>query len=110
MPANKLKRLLAKGPLVADNLRHALAIVDACHAAEPGLATFVIRSLLRDLERRGWDDQQGVPAVQYAPFKNTVEPKLIVIAGVLAATPAAEPISELDQLVVAYRDSIKETP
>jgi hypothetical protein len=110
MPANKLKQLLGKGPLVADNLRDALAICDDWYAAEPSLATFVIRSLVRDLERRGWDDQQGVPAVQYAPFKSTVEPQLIGIVDILAVTPAAEPITELDALVVAYRDSIKATP
>ena len=110
MPANKLKQLLDKGPLVADNLRDAITLCDGWYSAEPSLATYIIRSLMRDLERRHWDDQQGVPAAQYAPFKNMVEPHLTGIVDILVATPAAEPISELDRLVVAYRDSINATP
>ena len=32
------------------------------------------------------------------------------IADIMSATPAAEPIAELDTLTVAYRDSIAATP
>jgi len=39
-----------------------------------------------------------------------VLPHLLHVADILFATPAAEPTSELDTLVVAYRDSIRATP
>jgi hypothetical protein len=37
-------------------------------------------------------------------------PHLIKIADVLSATPSAEPIAELDALVVAYRDFLSAIP
>jgi hypothetical protein len=110
MSAAQLKQLLAKGSMVSDNLRDTIVLCDDWYAAEPSLATFVLRSIFRDLERRGWDDQQGVSTAVYDPFKNGVVPRLMQIADILIATPAAEPIDELDDLVVAYRDSVKATP
>ena len=110
MWAHQLKQVLAKGSIVADNLRDAVALCDDWYTAEPSLATFALRSLFRDLEWRGWDDQQGVTTAVYDPFKNGVLPHLLHVADILFATPAAEPTSELDTLVVAYRDSIRATP
>ena len=110
MSAHQLKQLLVKGSMVSDNLRDAIALCDAWYAAEPSLATFILCSIFRDLERRGWDDQQGMSSAVYDPFKNGVLPLLFQVADILAATPAAEPINELDDLVVAYRDSINATP
>jgi hypothetical protein len=110
MPANKLKQLLGKGPMVSDTLRDTITHCDGWYAAEPSLATFALLSLFRDLERRGWDDKQGVPAAKYDPFKNMVLPHLLRIADILSAAPSAEPIDELDELAVAYRDPIRATP
>ena len=96
--------------MVADNLRDTSLLCDDWSEAEPSLATFVLRSLFRDLAHRGWDDQQGVPTTHYDPFQHKVVPHLHQIADILSATPAAEPTDELDHLVVAYRDSITATP
>jgi hypothetical protein len=62
------------------------------------------------LEARNWDDGQGVPNAQYAPFQAAVLPILTRIVDIMAATPAAEPIAELDALVIAYRDCLAATP
>jgi hypothetical protein len=62
------------------------------------------------LAARGWEDQQGVPATTYQPFQNGVLPHLLHIANTLSATPAAEPINELDTLVVSYRDFLRTIP
>jgi hypothetical protein len=51
-----------------------------------------------------------VPAAHYKLFKDGVLPHLIRIADTLAATPSAEPITELDNLVIAYRASLPTTP
>ncbi len=96
--------------MVSDTLRETIAHCDDWYTAEPSIATFVLRSLFRDLERRGWDDRQGVSAAVYDPFKNGVLPLLNQIADILSATPAASPIAEMEGLVVAYRDSIRATP
>jgi hypothetical protein len=59
---------------------------------------------------RGWYDRQGVPTNRYQLFQDGVLPHLLRIADILVATPAAEPIAELDALVIAYRDSLRATP
>ena len=110
MPANKLKQLLSKGSMVSDTLRDTIVHCDAWYAAEPSLATFVLRSIFNDLECRGWDNQHGISTADYGPFTNGVLPHLLQIANILSATPAAEPIRELDDLVIAYRDSVKARP
>lgn len=110
MSATQLKPLLASGPLLGDRLRDAAAIWDSWYSAEPSLATFTLHALLKDLIDRGWTDPQGIPTAQYQPFETLVRPGLLQIVDILAATPAAEPIDELDALVVAYRDSIRATP
>jgi hypothetical protein len=110
MSAAKLKTLLARGRVVSDKLEKASTLCDEWYAAEPSLATFVLRGTFRDLIARGWDDAQGVPTAHYRLFKDGVFPHLSAIVDTLAATPSAEPIDELDALVVAYRDSIPTTP
>jgi hypothetical protein len=109
MRANTLRQFLNK-TMVADTLRDTVAHCAEWYAAEPNLATFVLLSLFQDLERRGWDNQQGVATAQYDPFKNMVLPHLIKIADLLIKTPAATPAAELDDLAMAYRASIKATP
>ena len=110
LPAKKLKLLLGKGNLVSDTLRETIVLCDDWYTAEPSIATFVLRSLFRDLKSRGWTDQQGVSATIYDPFLNGVLPHLHQIADILSAMPSAEPITEVENLVVAYRDSIRATP
>jgi hypothetical protein len=110
MPQAKLKALLASGCLIGDKLTKAAQLCDDWYMAEPSLVTFTLRSLFHDLKGRRWDDGQGIPATQYAPFQAGVVPILKRIAEILDATPAAEPITELDDLAVAYRDSSKATP
>jgi hypothetical protein len=105
MSAAKLKPLLARGDLVSHRLEDASSLCDKWYEAEPSLTTFVLRSLLQDLIARGWDDAQGVPASHYKLFKDLVLPHLKRIVDILAVTPSAEPIGELDTLVVAYRNS-----
>ena len=90
MPAKKLKQLLCKGSMLTDNLRDAITLCDDWYAAEPSLATFVLRSIFRDLQLREWDNQQGIPTSEYDPFRNGVLPHLLQIADILSATPAAE--------------------
>jgi hypothetical protein len=82
MPAHKLKQHLIKGSMVSDTLRDTIT-----HCAEPSLATFVLRSIFRNLQSRGWDDQQGASTAEYDPFKNGVMPQLLQIADILSATP-----------------------
>ena len=96
--------------MLSDTLRDTIVLCDDWYAAEPSLTTFVLRSLFRDLQCRGWDNQQGIPTAVYDPFKNGVLPHLLKIADILSATPAAEPVNEVDALVVAYRDSFSSTP
>jgi len=48
MWADQLKQVLAKGSMVADNLRDAVALCDDRYTAEPSLATFALRSLFRE--------------------------------------------------------------
>ena len=96
--------------MLSDTLRDAIVLCDDWYAAEPSLTTFVLRSIFRDLQLRGWDNQQGVPTAEYDPFQNGVLPHLVQIADILSATPAAEPVNELDALIVAYRDSLLQTP
>src|SRR3989442_780219 len=110
MPAKKLKQFLCKGKMLSDNLRDTVQLCDDWYAAEPSLTTFVLGSIFRDLQLRDWDNQQGVATSLYDPFQNLVLPRLLQIADILSATPAAEPLSELDELVVAYRDSLLPTP
>jgi hypothetical protein len=110
MPQTKLKVLLASGCLIGDKLTKAVSLCDDWYIAEPSLVTFALRALFHDLKERRWDDGQGIPAAQYAPFQAGVMPILKRIAEILSATPAAEPITQLDDLAVAYRDSIKVTP
>ena len=110
MPQAKLKALLGSGCLLGDKLTQAAQLCDDWYIVEPSLVTFTLRSLFHDLVGRCWDDGQGVPVAQYAPFQAGVMPILKRIAEVMSATPAAEPIDELDNLAVAYRDSIKATP
>ncbi len=110
MPARKLKLLLGKGHVASDLLREIITHCDDWYFAEPSPVTFGLLALFRDLERRDWTDSQGVPADKYEPFQRQVLPHLLQITDTLSATPAAEPIDELDALVVAYRDSIKATP
>lgn len=110
MPAQQLKLLLVKGALISTNLQDAALLCDNWYAAEPSLMTFILRSIFRDLVLRGWDDPQGVPTAHYQTFQSLVLPHLNSVVGVLAATPSAEPISELDALVVAYRDFLSATP
>jgi hypothetical protein len=110
MPAKKLKQLLCKGNVLADNLRDTITVCDDWYAAEPSLTTFVLRSIFRDLQFRGWDNQQGIPTAVYDPFQKGVLPHLLQIADILSAMPAAEPVNELDALIVAYRDSLPPTP
>jgi hypothetical protein len=110
MAAAKLKSLLAKGRVVSDKLEKAASVCAEWYAAEPSLATFVLRGIFQDLIARGWDDPQGVPTAHYKLFKDGVLPHLTRVVDTLAATPSAEPIDDLDALVVAYRNSIPANP
>ena len=110
MSAMKLKSLLARGRMVSDKLDKAASLCDEWYVAEPSLATFVLRGIFRDLIARGWDDPQGVPAAHYKPFRDGVLPHLSGIVDALVATPSAEPIGELDVMIVAHRDSLSVTP
>ena len=96
--------------MLSTTLRDTITLCEEWYAAEPSLNTFVLLSLFQDLERRGWDDPQGILAAKYAPFQNMVLPHLIKIADLLINTPAATPATELDDLAIAYRASIKATP
>ncbi len=110
MTPAKLKTLLASGNLTGSRLADAARLCHDWYMAEPSVVTFTICSLITDLMARGWDDGQGVSSAQYAPFQAAVLPALQRVVHILAVTPAAEPIAELDVLVIAYRDSIKATP
>jgi hypothetical protein len=110
MSAAKLKQLLARGRVVSSKLERAAELCDEWYSNEPSPATFVLRGLFHDLIRRGWDDPQGVPAAQYKPFNDLVMPRLRALVDLLAGTPSADPAAELENLVVAYRDSLNATP
>jgi hypothetical protein len=110
MHAAQLRAVLGKGDLLGDNLRDAAAVCNAWYTAEPSLATFVMHTLMEALLARNWGDEQGVPASHYQPFQSLVLPGLIQVVDILVATPAAEPIDELDALVIAYRDCLRATP
>ncbi len=110
MYAPQLVQLLNKGGMVADNLRDTVSLCEAWYHAEPSLTTFILHALFDDLAAHGWDDQQGVPAATYQPFQTGVLPHLRSIAKILSATPAAEPVNELDALVVSYRDFLRTIP
>jgi hypothetical protein len=96
--------------MISGNLQDAAAVCGDWYRAEPSLTTFVLRSIFEDLVSRDWDDKQGVSTSIYQPFQDGVLPHLIQIADILSATPAAEPIGEVEALVVAYRDSLLSTP
>jgi hypothetical protein len=110
MHAAQLKLLLAKGSIVSDNLRDAVSLCETWYRAEPSLATFTLYAIFSDLAARGWADQQGAPTASYQLFQAGVLPHLATIASILSATPAAEPITDLDVLVVAYRDFLRAIP
>jgi hypothetical protein len=110
MPARTLKQFLSSGNVVADTLVDIITHCDGWYVADPRIATFILRSIFRDLQLRGWDNQQGVATAAYDPFKNGVLPHLLRIADILSAMPSAEPMNELIALIVAYRDSLVATP
>jgi hypothetical protein len=56
--AANVKSLLAEG-LHADNLRQLDREADAWFRNEPGLPSFVVRAVFRELMDRGWDDPQA---------------------------------------------------
>ncbi len=110
MTPAKLKLLLSSGSLTGDRLTKVEKLCHDWYLAEPSLVTFTISSLFKNLVDREWNDGQGVASALYDPFQKIALPALLKIVDIMAATPAAEPITELDQLVIAYRDSIKATP
>lgn len=87
MRPNALRQFLGKGNMVSDTLRDTIALCEEWYAAEPSIVTFVLLSLFHHLERRGWDNRQGVATAQYDPFKNMVLPHLIAIADLLIKAP-----------------------
>src|SRR5262249_52175157 len=110
MSAAKLKRLLTKGRVVSSKLEKAAELCDEWHFSEPSPATFVLRGRFHDLIHRGWADPQGVRADHYKLFHDGVRPPLNALVDLLAATPSADPAAEVENLVVAYRDSFPTTP
>jgi hypothetical protein len=96
--------------MVSSNLQDAATLCRDWYFAEPSPTTFVLRGIFEDLVSRGWDDPQGVPTATYTPFSNGVLPHLIAVADALVASPAAEPITEVDALTVAYRDFLQAVP
>ena len=69
MSAAKLRSQLVSNLPLGDELRRAIAICDAWFDSEPTIGSFVVRSLLRDLEYRGWTDEQGVPKADTDAFE-----------------------------------------
>jgi hypothetical protein len=110
MYPTQLQQILGRGGLVAGNLRDALALCEGWYAAEPSLTTFTLLSLSAHLAGRGWSGDQGAPQAEDLPFENIAQPHLRTVVGILAATPAATPIAELDALTVAYQASLRATP
>jgi hypothetical protein len=96
--------------MVSDNLRDAVSLCETWYQAEPSLATFILRAIFEDLHGFGWTNQQGVPNATYQPFQNSVLPHIVLIVDSLAANPNAQPMNELDALVVAYRDFLQGKP
>jgi hypothetical protein len=110
MSAPKLKALLAKGPLVSDNLKDAVALCGQWYLAEPSTATLALFLLCEHLAGRDWTVQQGAPAAQYQPFEIHALPALVRLVDAMVATPSREPVAETDALSVAYCTSLRATP
>lgn len=96
--------------MLSDNLRDAISLCEAWYRAEPNLATFILRAIFVDRGSDGWLDQQGVPNTSYQPFQNGVLPHIISIADILSANTAAQPMNDIDTLLVAYRDFLQGKP
>jgi hypothetical protein len=110
MSATQLRQLLAKGSMVSSNLQDTATLCRDWYLSEPSVTTFILRSVFEDLISRDWDDPQGVPTAAYTAFKDGVVPHLVAVADALIASPAAEPIAEVDALTVAYRDFLQTVP
>jgi hypothetical protein len=97
-----LRQLLADPAFGPNRVQDAADISDRWFATAASLASFVCRSIFRDLIVRGWADPQGVPTADWTRFTVDVLPRMVAV---LDALPS-EPVPELRDLVLHYHSSI----
>jgi hypothetical protein len=100
MYVGQLRPLLAKGVFIPGSVTSIKAVCDDWFQDEASLASFVFRSIFRDLIARDWDDPQGVPTPVFDRFLADVLPRLNAVLTVLPG----DPVGALEDLLLAYRD------
>jgi hypothetical protein len=94
--------LLADPAFAPGQIQDASVICDDWFANEASLASFVCRSIFRDMIARGFTNQQGVPTPDWDRFLADVLPRMFSLLNTLPADAAAE----LRDLVLVYHSSI----
>ena len=100
MYVERLVPLLVKGTFTTGSITAISTLCDDWYRSEASLASFVFRSVFRDLIAGGWDDEQGVCTSDLDHFVAEILPRL---NAVLTALPG-DPTAALQDLVHAYRD------
>lgn len=100
MHPNNLKPLLVNPPIGQDLVR-AKAIAEDWYAHGASLSAFVVNSILAELLRRGWDDDQGVPTADANRFAADVLPSMHRLLDATIASPTVTPLAELEALAAA---------
>jgi hypothetical protein len=98
----QLRRQLSSGVFVPGSVYTIVALCDDWFRDESSVASFVFRSIFRDLISRGWDDPQGIPTSEFNRFIADVLPCLNDVLAILPGDPSGA----IEKLVVAYHDSM----
>lgn len=86
MHAAKPKPLLASGTFGPNSVRGISDVCDDWFKNGASTASFVFRSVFRDLLFRRWDDPQGVPSDEVSRFESDVLPRLEAVLNASAGT------------------------
>ncbi len=103
MYLEQLRSLLSEGGIAPDNVQRLAALCDEWFNAEPGLETFVFRSIFRELALE-WDDPQGIPTARHTPFKEALLPQLRKVANLTPAKDQRELVASLESLAKSFHD------
>lgn len=97
-----LKSLLADPTFAPGQVKDASDLSDDWFKNGADLASFVFRSIFRDMIDRGFTNQQGIPAADWQRFMTDVKPRMLAVLNTLPN----DPIAELRSLALAYHSTL----